>query len=634
MGSLTFEGNASLSSGAIEERLALVEDPIWPWADRQYFDAGTLIGDRRRLVRFYQAEGFYEAAVRSKVARSGKVARVTFIVEEGPPTSIRDLDIQGLDELPEARRRAILERSLPLQVGARIREADYDAAKVELEQRLRDAGYADAKVEGSVSIDPDARAADVRLDAQPGPHLRFGRVVIAGANQVPRATILRKVREVIPEGAPFNDGRLAEAQSSLFDLGVFGGVRVSRGPADAEANTLPLVVAVREAPFQTVRLGGGAGLDRQRVEGRVIGAYTHRNFAGGLRTFHFENRLGYAYVGENVFELEPAERGVVGSSAMDFLQPELLRRVDGTLRLEYEHGLDEAYRFDSVGGRIGFPIRLHRSLVFTPSYNLRYFSLRPFTESSGGDGSYSCVDERGDCVLSFVEERLAWDRRNSPVDTTSGWYASIALQQGGGVLQGRAQYQGMLGELRYFLPLPRDLVLALKLKGGMLYPAEGEVSPIMVRFYAGGGSGMRAFGTRRLAPQKLREGRTLGADGKVVEGGQVRDLRTSDTVPVGGDSMLDASAELRIPLVGDLGLGVFVDAGNVSHGRDLDELLRPNVAVGLGLRYKTPFGPVRLDAGYRVITVLPKLVGADETLTAIDVPEAPFALHFAIGEAF
>ena len=631
LGSLRVEGNHKVSSGAIEERLALEESPIWPWAQPAYFDEGTLIGDRRRLARFYRSEGFYDAEVETHVLREGGKVGVVFAVVEGEATVIRGLAVEGI---PDDIRAGILAEALPLREGTRIREADFDAAKAALEQRLRDAGHADARVTGDVAIDPRRRTAQVKLVAAPGPRLRFGRVVITGAAEVPRETILARVREVVPEGKTFSDQRLAEVQAALFDLGTFAAVRVTRGPADPDTGTVPMIVSLREAPPQSLRLGGGVGMDRERLEARAIGEYTHRNFFGGMRTFRWENRLGYAFVGENALQLDPAQEGPVGSSAAEFVQPELIRRVDGALRLEYEHGLDAAYGFDSVKGRVGFPVRLHRSLTFTPSYHLQFFAIRPFTEGTTDPNRHPCVDEQGDCVLSFVEERLAWDRRDHAVETTSGWYAALSLQQGGGILGGRASFQRVLGELRWFQPLPKKMVLALKLEGGLLFPGDGEVSPIMARFYAGGGAGMRAFGTRRLAPQKLRSGRTLTPDGRVDVDGAVRALDASDTVPVGGDAMLDASAELRIPLWGDLGLGLFVDAGDVSHAVGGLDPLHPNVALGAGLRYRTPFGPVRLDVGYRVISNLPRLVAADETLTNLTVPESPFALHFAIGEAF
>lgn len=632
------EGNDHLSTSGIEEKLALAETPRWPWADPEYFDAGTLAGDRRRLLRWYQANGFYEARVRSRVKRDDEGVDVTFLVTEGDPAVVSAVAIEGLDELPPQVRDAVLAQPLAVRQGERITEADYDRAREELAQRLRDRGYADAAVTGGVQVDLAQKAAQVRLSVVPGRSLAFGRVVISGNVKVPRATILETVRRVIPQGAAYTDGAMADAQVALFDLGVFGAVRVGRGPTDEKKGTVPVVVAVREAPFQTVRTGVGGGLDPRRYEARATGEYTNRNFLGGLRTLRFENRLGYALVNNELGDV--ADHGVVGSSALDFTQPDLLRGIDANVRVEYEHGLELAYGFDAVRGKLGFPIRLHHSLTFTPSYNLQRFWLEP-TAGTVPETGGNCQLEQGDCVLAFLEERLAWDRRDNPIDTSSGFYSALALQQGRSWLGSQSSYDRVLAEARYYAPLPARMVLALRLEGGALFPQDGG-SPIMERFYSGGGNSLRAFGTRRLSPQELRKGVSLDGDRVVTarDGSgaptATRALTASDTVPIGGDALLEATAELRAPIWGDLGLALFVDAGNVSRyaasgPQGFQDLLKPNVGVGLGLRYKTPFGPVRLDAGYRVISNLPCVVTACETAT---VPESPFALHFAIGEAF
>ncbi|WP_373047397.1 autotransporter assembly complex protein TamA [Vulgatibacter sp.] len=617
---MEFEGNATLSDAEIEERLALSETPIWPWADPRYYDAGTLTGDRRRLLRYYQANGFYEARVKSRVRRGDGEARVTFVVEEGPASLVERVEVQGLEDLPQPVRQAVLARPLPLRKGARITEAAWDATRRELAQRLRDQGYGDVEVAGSVQVDVDARKAAAVAQVEPGQRLAFGRTVITGGVEIPRKTILESVRRDIPEGSRYSDARLAEAEANLLSMGVFGAVRVSRGPTNPENGTVPVMVAVREAPFQTVRAGVGAGIDGSGVTMRATGDYAHRNFLGGLRTLRFENEIGYALLTGEAAEI--VEQGVVGESALDFTQPDLIRRLDANLRLEYEHDLEFAYTFDAVKGRVGFPIRLHRSLTFTPSYNVQRFWLEQNegVESSGESGN--CQLEQGDCVLAYVEERLAWDRRDNPIETTSGWYTALSVQQGRSWLGSESNYDRVLGEVRWYQPMPWDWVLALKVEGGLLFPHElepgvRESSPIMERFYAGGQNSVRAFANQRLSPVA----RSTSA--------------AQDTVPIGGDALLEGSAELRVPLVGDLGMALFVDAGNVARDAftDAGELLRPNVGVGAGIRYKTPFGPVRLDVGWLAVKNLPCLV-EDGACSDVAVEEDPFAIHFSIGEAF
>ncbi len=610
---LDIEGNETLSDSEIERRLALAETPVWPWADRQYYDQGTLTGDRRRLLRYYQASGFYEAKVKSRVAREDGKAQVTLIVEEGPASVIESVEVRGLEGLPAGVRDAVLKEPLPLRKGDRVTEAAWDATRAALVQRLRDLGYGDVSVTGQVSVDPRKRVASATVDVVPGTRLRFGRVVVTGAADVPRSTILEAVRRAVPEGSRFSEQRLAEAEANIVSMGVFAGVRVSRGPTMEGDDTVPVMVAVSEAPFQTVRAGVGAGLDTTAITLRATGEYTHRNFLGGLRTLRFENELGYALLTGKFGEI--TDHGVVGSSALDFTQPNLVRTIDANLRLEYERDLTQSFSFDAVKGRIGFPVRLHRNLTFTPSYNVQRFWLETDVVSEGTGGN--CQLEQGDCVLAFLEERIAWDRRDHPLETRSGWYTALAAQQGLTWLGSQSEYDRVLGEVRWFQPLPWDWVLALKFEAGALFPREGG-SPITERFYSGGATSVRAFGTRRLSPQSFDE-------------------RTRDFVPIGGDALVEGSAELRIPLVGDLGMALFVDAGNVGREANAsgfrEALLRPNVGVGGGLRYKTPFGPVRLDAGYLVAKNLPCIVeGGACTSSAID--ESPFALHFSFGEAF
>lgn len=618
--SLDFEGNESISAGAIEERLALTETPFWPWADPRYFDEGTMSGDRRRLQRFYRASGFYEARVRTRLEREDGEAHVTFLIDEGPATRVQRIEVRGLEALPEEDRQAILRRRLPLAVGDRISEEGWDQLRAELAQRLRNRGYGAAQVAGTVHVDVDARAAVIEARVEPGDRQHFGEVVIAGAVDVPRQTILETVRSSIPDGSRYSDERLIEAQSELMAMGVFSGVRVEPGPVDPATGAVPVVVAVREAAFQTLRLGIGAGVDPASISARATGNYTHRNFLGGLRTLRFENEVGWAILRAGTRVLE---HGPIGSSTVDFTQPDLVRRIDLNVRVGYEHDIDLAYRFDAVKGRVGFPIRLHRSLVFTPSWNVQRIWL---TENEGIATTASgenCQLEDGDCVLVFLEERLAWDRRDDPLNTRSGWYASLALQQGRSWLGSQSSYDRVLGEARWYQPLPAGWVLALRLEAGVLEPTGDQRSPITERFYAGGSNSVRGFGYNRLSPQQRRS--SADTEGTLSE---------RDTVPVGGDALLEGTVELRIPLAGPLGMALFTDAGNVTVlAEETGELLRPNVAVGAGVRYATPFGPVRLDVGWLAVRNLPCVVDGG-TCTEARVETSPIAVHFSIGEAF
>jgi translocation and assembly module TamA len=140
---------------------------------------------------------------------------------------------------------------------------------------------------------------------------------------------------------------------------------------------------------------------------------------------------------------------------------------------------------------------------------------------------------------------------------------------------------------------------------------------VLTRFFLGGGNSERGFGYLELAPSLVAP---------PPSGSENNEL-----LPVGGNGMLASSLELRIPLPADLGLVLFVDTGEVREEARTLSLKFLNVALGLGLRYRTVFGPVRLDFGWRANDPPLEISNPD----GLVVPRIPrFAFHFSIGEAF
>jgi translocation and assembly module TamA len=195
----------------------------------------------------------------------------------------------------------------------------------------------------------------------------------------------------------------------------------------------------------------------------------------------------------------------------------------------------------------------------------------------------------------------------------------------------------------------KRLTLAGKLKlGGLL--TSGADSPIVARFFSGGGSAMRGFNTRRLSPLLA-----VADEGAEAPAGEPL---PGQALPVGGDGLFEASAELRYRLFEDLSVAGFVDSGFVTPGPL--ELLRPAyyannllVAVGLGVRYATPFGPIRLDLARRLnvgppLPVEQPVVGPPVAYPLSSncfglggaspgyagSPEGLCTIHLSIGEAF
>jgi translocation and assembly module TamA len=655
---LSIRGTDEVDEDDVEEKLATRESGLFIWSDAHYLDPDVLAADRQRIVRYYRSEGHYHARVDDVQVRTlgPEKVKVIFRVVEGPPVKVKEVVVEGLENIPKLE----AARELPLKVGDVFTEGAYDAAKNALTSALREAGYALAEVTQSAEVDIQRNEARVRYQATPGDRYRFGNVFVAGAAAIPRARIREEAEVAIPTGEIFSESKVAAAQGRVFDLGVFGGVRVSQGTPNEQKKTIPVVIAVREAPFRTIRLGGGAGFQASRWEGHLIAGWTHRNWFGSLRKLSLDARVGYAFLPNALAFIRDTDdpetagerkHGLVGLAAADFTQPGILsRRVDVNVRLEAERGIEQAYAFYAERFRIGLPLKLHRKWTLVPSYNLEVYQLEQAGSGAFGGlatGSSALVSSCPDrqCVLSFLEQRIAWDARDDAINTRSGIYAGLALQEGFKLLDIGFRYLRVIPEIRGFLPLGSRLVLASRFRVGALMPLGPEPgrkedlqTPIVQRFTAGGPNSMRGYNTRRLAPMALdvRCSPGMSPSRRPYDCGLV-------PVPVGGNGLADGSVELRFDIWGDLGGVTFLDAGNVTRAfRDALRLQDLQYAAGMGLRYKTLFGPVRLDFAYR----LPRREGGRWRLPTVPIydpvsgqdigfqEENAWAVQVSLGEAF
>lgn len=668
-------GTESLDEGAVKSRILTSETswftklfPWLPFTNFEYFDSNAWQADLRRIERYYEAQGYYQAEVVEEqvTPTAGDEVEIFVRVTEGEPTRIASLALSGLEGLPPEHRAPVV-ADIPLQEGEIFREEEWELTKLLLRERLRELGYAEASIEGEALVDVESQRAELSLVADPGKRYTFGNIFVAtDANaQVPVQRIIEQTQGAIEKGDWYSESALAEAQARVFQMGVFAAVKVNRGAPDRASGMIPIVVDVREAPFHTVRLGGGVGFDQIRNEARVLSEYTNRNFLGGLRRFTARARVGYAFIPSlyavlaNV-ESDAPRSGPFFQASIELEQPRFLfRDVRGRVALTAERGFEQAYEYIGGGIRPGLIWQPHPDFSVVGSYNFEAYSLtgRALFGGSSPELAIGCAELAGErCLiaLSYLEQLFEWDRRDDRIAPTRGYYLSLSLQEGGGLLGGTFDYFRVTPEARYYWRLlDGDLVVATRLRVGTLVPTGDQRSPILVRFYSGG-SNMRGFNSRRLSPLQ------------VVERAQIRDRRgrerrpdpPAELVPIGGDGLVEGSLEARFHLVGKLAGATFYDTGFVTTeslpvDRPASTLDSLQHAVGVGIRYLTVVGPVRVDFAYR-LNVGPPLPVVDPfggTLeyptqtgcfglfgpsgtTYAGGPEGQCSLHISIGEAF
>ena len=595
-------GTAELSADDVKDKLLTAETGWWPWAKERRFDPLVWQSDLRRIERFYEARGYYgTAVVQAEVFPRGQdEVALAVSIEEGAPVRIASLEVLGLEPLAASERELVLE-DLPLEEGDLFVENDWSAAKQIVRTRLRNRGYAAASLMGKAEVDLAKHGARLQVVVDPGRRYRFGEIEIEqgrGAS-VPTYRIREQVRLALGENRLFSEEDLEEAQARLFNLNVFSTARVEAGTPDPESGRVPVKVEVREAPFRTLRLGAGMGIDQVRQEARMLAGWTHRNFFGGLRLFGLKSTLGWAFIPSSVAvarnEID-ARQGPVFQATGEFQQPRLFGRPTLSLRplLEVERTIEPAY--DAIGGRSQLGVNWQptsRVSVF-PSYNLQLYRLNGPSAASAATAplSLGCSSDPCRVLLSYLEQVVSWDRRDHPLEPTLGFYVSLSLQEGGGPLGGDFSYFRFLPDARAYVSFGDEasVTFATRLRLGSLVPRSGrpEDSPVVSRFYAGGPNSMRGFGLRRLSPMVLIP---LDPD----------DPSSRVALPVGGNGLLEGSFEMRVRTSENLLLATFLDYGTVTRSRlPIEDPRRLLFAVGAGLRYLSPIGPIRVDLGFRL----------------------------------
>ncbi|MBK6689412.1 MAG: BamA/TamA family outer membrane protein [Deltaproteobacteria bacterium] len=555
--------------------------------------------DQRRIETTYKERGFFSAKVLEAdvVSLSEDEVTITYRVDEGAPSILESVRVEGGVDEPE-----LDDRSLALLAGLELGEpVDYRAYLAGAERikaRLFRRGYAYVAVESRLEIDRDRASANVIYSVDSGPIAYFGKITIEGLERVDESLVLNRLN--FTTGDRFDPDQLERTRQRINLTGLLGDVRYT-WDRTARTPILDLTVRASEGLRHEVRLGAGFGVQRLFYEVRGRLGYAHRSFLDGKSTLRAEVKPGLAllpnggFVGWNVDAEAALDRE-------DFIWP-LLR---ATVALQY--ALTEIPAYSHQGPTARFTVgRLFLDDRLTASIGTQYrfqsfLRIEPEVEEIAGNIGL-------DNPLSFfsLEPTVTYDGRDDPSATTRGVYLRLRFELGR-VLSGDARsYLKLLPEVRGYFPLSSRIVAAARARVGARLLGLGSL-PVTQRLFAGGPESQRGFGRQRLSPFVVE------ADG--------------DLIPVGGEVSLELNAEVRIGLFPVLSrllsLVVFLDGADVTERLSELEATRLHYALGGGLRYDTPVGPVRADIGFRL-----NRTGGNEP-----DPNDRFALHLSLGEAF
>jgi len=571
---ITLKGNTHFSSSTLRKLMATKQRPLLPpWGHGEPYNPPTLDADLLRLKKHYFDHGFLETSVRVDELQEDtekQTVRIVIAIDEGPRTVVTAVALEGTipPALPSA---AALLEALPLRPKQPINKEDFDRSKTLLLTRLQDAGYARAQVIPRTEVDSEQHTATVTFTLAPGAETAFGRIAIEGAQQVEEQAIRHQL--TIREGQRTSAKDLNASADAIYSLGMFQAVTPRALNPEAADEPLDVEFEVIERKPRGLQFSGGYS----STEGfRTQVEWTHRNLFAGAQQLTLLAR--YSSI---------EQRGEVRLRLPYFLAERTAFTQTLFARNEKEAGINPGGGFFGVSGKA------------QPAFDL--FSVgtesrieHRFTERLSGvvgvnfsRNDFSNVDR---AALTAAEQEIAQDNTlfvqfvevqhntsDSLLNPTRGLVLRGRLEHSTTALISDVSFVKLVLEARHYLPLSQRLLFATRLKLGGIEPYGSSTEvPFNVRFFAGGPGSVRGFQLNRLGP--------VNADGD----------------PIGGLSLIEGSAELRFPLFGDFGAVLFLDFGNVFSPPFTYHLGDLRYAVGPGLRYNTPVGPLRLDVGFIV----------------------------------
>ncbi|MGE0420565.1 MAG: autotransporter assembly complex family protein, partial [Acetobacteraceae bacterium] len=445
------------------------------------------------------------------------------------------------------------------------------AARDRLLTALRDAGYPLARVTlPPATLYPAQHKMDVAFVADTGPHADLGQIRFEGLKRMSESFM--RERLLLHPGQAFNPPAIERAREDLMSVGVFSSVRIIPSDRLDPQGNLPLTVDVTERPLHAVSLGAAYSTD---LGAMFNASWRHRNLFGGAEQL---NLTGSVQMGGSALTKPGYQAGI------QFIKPDFLQR-DQSLDLSVNAVKQSLQAYDQT------------ALIERATLSRKL--SKNWTVSIGLLGEQETITQEGTTDtyhLLGVPVTAKYDSTNSPFDPTHGIRATLSIMPMQSLGANKGTFVISQAAASTYLDLLSDgrSVLAMR---GLIGQASGVGVfglPPDQRFYAGGSGTVRGYRYQSIGPQ--------------FPSGN----------PTGGNAVAAGTIEFRQRILDKYGVVAFIDTGQVSNdGKPFSGAW--HAGAGVGARYYTPIGPIRLD----VAVPLNRPPGGDS-----------FELYIGIGQAF
>ncbi|HET8529568.1 MAG TPA: outer membrane protein assembly factor BamA [Methylomirabilota bacterium] len=509
--------------------------------------------DVDRIIQLYNDFGYVQARVESsdiQIDREKARATIRIVVVEGPQFKVGGVDVTGNSVLPmeEIRKRIEMKSG---DVFSRSKLRDSVKGITDLYSAI---GRASADVSPNTLQDTPGRLVNIVFEVNEGPETYVERINIAGNTRSEEKILRREIP--MAEGDLFTSQKLARAKQRLTNLNYFDKVEAKTAPGSAKDKVI-VNIDVTEKPTGLFSIGGGYS-----SQDGVLGTLdlSQRNFLGKGWEVFLRLRGG-----------EKLQTGTIG-----FTEPWLFDRpLAAGFDIFNTRRILPDYTVESLGGdiRLGHPIGEYSR------WNAVYRVSQDKISDVNQLGSPELISQEGTHLTSLVGLSLSRDTRDSVYDPTRGTTVSLGLDFAG--VGFGEKFARSVFTTTYFQPLPwLEHVLSFRLMAGYSFGWSKDPVPLFERFYLGGSSSLRQFKSLQVSP------------------------KDNTGTRIGGNSEALGTIEYQIPLFFGIKAAVFYDVGQV-WGPDVSGGTKIDIGdlrhgAGAGLRWNSPFGPIRVDYGIKL----------------------------------
>jgi outer membrane protein insertion porin family len=564
---INFVNNNVFDDDELREIMVTKESRWWRFlSSNDNYDPERLRYDQEQIRRHYLRNGYADFKVLTAVAELTPDREdffITLTVDEGKRYKFGKIeitsDIPDLDVAP-------LYKALTTASGEWYNGDQIEESITALQDRLGDLQYAFVEVDPLLERNQEDQTIDLLFELKQSPRVFVERIDVNGNYRTLDKVIRREI--LLVEGDPFSISKIRRSEQRIKDLGYFLEAKVTPSEGSSPDQSV-LTVDVQEDSSGEIQLGAGYST----TDGALLDfSFRERNLMGKGQDLRLSSTLS-----SSTFEVD------LGLTEPYFLDRDLAAGVD-VFRIVRDDSDYYSYSLESTGitFRLGYP--LSEKLRQRISYSLTQNTITDILVGS----SRFLLAQAGTTVTSSVESQLLWDERDSRLEPTSGYYFMLSNELAG--LGGDTRYlRNRITGGTYWEPFDQ-VVLGLTTEAGYIW-GMGKDLRINDRFFLGGDT-LRGFEVGGIGPRNVPD---------------MSD--TSDSDSLGGTIFTRASLEMtsKLGLPDELGVKahLFTDAGTLTASNETpgegDVFYDSNkirASVGVGVSWKSPFGPIRLDLAY------------------------------------